>query len=813
MGLFILPSMISTGYGVDIVKNGEPKAVVITSEEALPVVKYAIGEFVDHIESASGVRLDVIHEGEMIPEGFGKIYIGQTKAIADQEASLDDLKNNGFYIINNDAGLFLAGRDGAGELPFDDDGSMGTLFAVYQWIEDQLGVRWLWPGELGTIVPLKKSIADESSRKVLVDSPFIHTRWRYGNEVYDQWRDVMSRQEREKYLYDTAVWLRRHRFARPTSFNYGHGFNEYWKRFGKEHTEWFAQSVDGVRGPIDNQVHLVQMCVSNPDLQNQVVQDWLDKRKSSPERPWINGIENDKRVQDPACQCATCKSWDSVNSQVLTKSDPFLLDAKDDTPQGKGPDVLTSISDRHARFWLALQKKGQSYDPQATVVGYAYSETALPPLETKLNERIVVGVVPPLVYPHGPGEEAFFRKLWQGWADTGARLLLRPNYFLMGAGLPYIYARQFGNDFKFAASHGMIGTDFDSLTSMWAVQGPNLYMLARLNDNPEMSVDAVLGEYYAGFGKGSEFVREYFEKWERLTSNGAAFENLKDIRDYPWSGFYLEAGSVYGKEALEEAKALIARALEAVVDDESAKKRVEFLQKGLTHTVLSLEMIEAFKKYKKDPSEELLKDFETRLGGVNKYRQSLIGENVVNLAFLNFLEKRAGIGKMQVERAAGRQVVAALPLFWETRRDADNDGLKEEWFTAGKGSAGWTKVRTDRPLDQQAIGKDWLASAKANEGKVVWYKADFVTPGKGEMRKLYLSFDGGRDGMDVWVNGKQLKTNERPEKKTSVTGGGFVVPILHALPAGQRNTVVIRLEESGDKWRGIEKPVRLLADF
>ena len=34
----------------------------------------------------------------------------------------------------------------------------GTLLGVYEVLEDYLGVRWLWPGDLGTYVPRRNTI-------------------------------------------------------------------------------------------------------------------------------------------------------------------------------------------------------------------------------------------------------------------------------------------------------------------------------------------------------------------------------------------------------------------------------------------------------------------------------------------------------------------------------------------------------------------------------------------------------------------------------------------------------------------------------
>ena len=48
------------------------------------------------------------------------------------------------------------------------------------------------------------------------------------------------------------------------------------------------------------------------------------------------------------------------------------------------------------------------------------------------------------------------------------------------------------SDFRYLASHGMMGTDFDSCCHNWATQGLNYYVVARLHWNPEQRVDAII---------------------------------------------------------------------------------------------------------------------------------------------------------------------------------------------------------------------------------------------------------------------------------------------------------------------------------
>src|SRR4029077_14121651 len=78
-------------------------------------------------------------------------------------------------------------------------------------------------------------------------------------------------------------------------------------------------------------------------------------------------------------------------------------------------------------------------------------------------------------------------------------------------GLPLLYVHKFGEDFRYLAGHGMMGTDFDSCCHHWATQGLSYYVVARLHWDPEQKVSAIV-DYYcrAGFGPSAGSARRYF---------------------------------------------------------------------------------------------------------------------------------------------------------------------------------------------------------------------------------------------------------------------------------------------------------------
>lgn len=76
--------------------------------------------------------------------------------------------------------------------------------------------------------------------------------------------------------------------------------------------------------------------------------------------------------------------------------------------------------------------------------------------------------------------------------------------------MPYIFARQFVDEFHHSVNSGMVATDHDSLTGHWATQGPNLYTAVRPHVRPDAPSDQLMEEYCQAFGPASGQVRDNF---------------------------------------------------------------------------------------------------------------------------------------------------------------------------------------------------------------------------------------------------------------------------------------------------------------
>jgi hypothetical protein len=637
--------------GFEVVKNGQAQAVIVASDETSSVAQFAAQELQLHIEKATGAHLEVVSEKDAanspVPH---RIYVGPSAATEKAGLRISDLPANGFRSKTDPSAIYLVGKDDqgrsddpafgsghwpdfkTGELPLDDTVSMGTLFAVYDWLETQLNARWLWPDETGVVVRKAKTLWSGAANEKTVKPALLFAQARLNT-----WAG-MDAKRLPRYVHDTSLWLRRQRMARGQAIpgaGQGHAFGNYWKRFGETHPEYFAMLPGGKREPFNpKRTNLIQMCVSNAGLHKQIVADWLEKRKTNPSLHVISASENDRTAMDPPCQCEFCHAWDPKNPQPpLVPENPWL---SGNIPARNKEWKQISVSDRYAKFWLAVQKEAQKYDPDAVVFSHAYTDYSDPPVETKLNKNVVVGIVPAYAYPMSAQEEAEFQKVWDGWKATGATLYLRPNNFLTGYDLPQMYPAQFGHDFKHALQSGMIGTDFDSLVGMWGVQGINLYMMGRLSAHPEMSVDDVLDEYYSAFGVAAGDIQNYFEFWEKVTAQITT--EFRKNAGGGWSPLSREGDVIYTPETFARGKALLEKAKLSAGADTEVLTRIDYLSLWLEHAHLTMNVQTAFKNYKAKPADAQLKtNFENAKTALDNYRIAH-ADKIINIGFLHYLE-------------------------------------------------------------------------------------------------------------------------------------------------------------------------------
>lgn len=552
-----------------VVRDGHAQAVVITADHPTRVALYAAEELVWHVEKASGARLEVLTASAARADTRPRICLGVGMAVG-------GLAPEGCVLRVTDTAMFIGGDDGGGD-PLNMDTRAGTLWGVYEWLDRTLGVRWLWPGKLGTHVPRAATITAKSGEETITPR-FFQRRLRAGGGFTSGHPALgFTAEASQQFSAEQTVFLRRHRMGRSYPVSYGHAFTDWWEKEGKAHPEWFQLRNSGKRGP-SKKGGRFSMCVSNMGLQREIVARWAAKRPAGARTPgFINACENDILG---LCECEDCRALDGVAPEDSLKFYPA-------TSKMAGSRF---VSDRYAHFWLSVQQQAAQTHPDATVVGYAYfNYFQAPTSDIRLNPKILIGFCPSGGwFPRSEEEHAWMKRQWSGWRATGARLFMRTNHLLDGYCMPFLFTRQFVDEFHHAARQGMVATDYDSLTGHWATQGPNLYVAARLHHHPAATAEDLMSEYCAAFGPAAEKVKSFFNYWEDFTTRNrekinATMEALQTSR---WRNWARAAHVLYPPECFTPAEVLLTQAAQAARGDVDAAPRVKFLQLGLQHAKL-----------------------------------------------------------------------------------------------------------------------------------------------------------------------------------------------------------------------------------
>ena len=312
-----------------IVDDGVSDFVIVTEENPDATTKTAVNELQTYIKKISGTELKAVTENEVTPED-NAIIIGETsleKGIVDINRS--EIAKDGFMIHSDGKHLFIAGSD-----------NRGTLYGVYTFLEEYLGVRWFTP-EL-EVVPENKDIVIDSHINRIVEPSFSIRR-----------NDSLGTNDahRARTKMNVSFWNEAKEYGGALTY-------VLWDvtldklvpdDLITEHPEYFATTAEGTK----TRDHV---CLSNPDVLSVAVEN---ARKA------ILACETDAKYihigqkdNTNYCRCENCEAlyekYGSVSAPTILFTNAFA-DALDD----EFPDFMFTF--------------------------YAYNETDRPPTDTTLR--------------------------------------------------------------------------------------------------------------------------------------------------------------------------------------------------------------------------------------------------------------------------------------------------------------------------------------------------------------------------------------------------------------------------------------------
>lgn len=524
-----------------LASNGSTDWKIIVSHEAPLPEKYAAEELQKFLKEICGADFAV--GDDCSAASAHEILVGfssRTEALG-VDFQPETLGTDGLVVRTAGGKLVLAGGK-----------PRGTLYAVYEFLEETLGCRWF--SEKVSRIP----------KRGRVEIPELNTR---------QVPEMEYREDFWRCAFD-GDWAARNRVlgqfhqldekhggtVRYNKLGFVHTFNALVpvEEFFDTHPEYFSE-VDGVRIR-----ERTQLCLTNPDVLRIATERVMKALDEDPTAQIISVAQND--CYNP-CQCEKCRA----------------LDEREGSHSGTLLYFVNQIAEAVAKKY-----------PNVKVDTLAYQYTRKPPKTIKPAPNVIVRLCSieccfshPLEscrevtsFRAKTGKGPSFVEDLQGWAKICNQLYVWdyvtnfmhflqpfPNFQVLAPNIRFLIDNHVTGIFE-EGNGESVGGEFAELRA---------YVLAKLLWNPEYGTDRAIDEFLTGYyGMAAAPIREYID----LLRDKVVNENIHmGIYDPP-SAAYLS------KDVVEKSLQLFARA-ETLAENEEILGRVRHARMAVDYVVLA----------------------------------------------------------------------------------------------------------------------------------------------------------------------------------------------------------------------------------
>ena len=611
---------------------------VLVASNAPDVTMFAAEEMTNFLSQVLGAPVPIVKSPT---EGKVAVVVGTNAWSAAAGVNPSVLKRDGFIIKCDPAArrVYVAGcddpkyalrRDVALGRPSNAWGTVAyeraSVFAVYEFLERFAGVRFYFPGEIGTIVPRRDSI--ETPADEIKSEPDWRCRIIFTAE-FGEWPETMEKPALEHLYRLEQLRLR----SQTESFNSCHG--QYWmnlaKRFGETHPEYFAMKADGSRlnNPSGKAGHSTSqhLCQSSkvwdemyedaksyflgePPEKRGVLRGFDDKVKVDwggycRYRKYYDVMPNDGH---PKCHCPECQAW-----YAKASAPNFVLSELVWTQTAK----------------LANRLKADGIP--GTILQAAYANyRAIPSVD--IPDNVIVSLC--LAGPYASGSKERLQKecdevrawskkvggrLWM-WTYVGKFKGSKLNIDDVPNTTPWAVAGYMKNVAPY-----VLGVFPQTCTDKFIFHYLDLYVYSRVAWDSKCDTDAILAEHFRlMFGDGAAAMEELFRTLERIWLS----QVIGKFRPTP-IGYVTDATpdeyrlytEIFTPTKIAGLKKHVAEALSAVPKGSVEEKRIKYVGTRLLGPLVKhardypakIDPKEELKWRKEHPGESLLKNgsFET----------------------------------------------------------------------------------------------------------------------------------------------------------------------------------------------------------
>ncbi len=743
-----------------IAKDGKAVAVITLAPDATAPERHAAEELAAFLRQVTGAEFAVKAPAEAGPAP--RIAVGPGAAIAlAPDLALDGLGADGIVIQAQPPHLILTGGPRA---------PRGTLYAVYTFLEDQVGCRWWSRGE--STIPSTPALdvpGDLAVRFVPVlerrDQCFVEgfdKDWSVRNK-YNGWCGPGDDEARGGVLGFAGPGCHTFFLMVPPA-----------EHFAK-HPEWFSE-INGKRTAEGS-----QLCLTNPEVLAVVIaksKEWL---RAYPKAVMVSVTQND---WPGWCTCAKCKAVD----------------------EEEGGQSGTMI-----RFANAVGEAIETEFPYAAVDTFAYQYTRKPPKHVKPRRNVIVRLcsiecdfAQPLEHPNNKA----FREDLENWARISDRLHIwdyvtnfqhylqpHPNLRVLGPNIRFFVKNHVTGIFEQGAYQSP-GAEFGALRA---------WVMGKLLWNPALDDRALIDEFLAGYyGPAAPALKRHIDLIHDTVAQ---------------AGFYMTIGApanapYVAPAIMAESAARFGEAKAAIAGQPVFRRRVEVAELGVLYCRIEQMKARCVQDGKLvDPAEFKRLTEHFRMVATREQITHLAEGGALLPEWLDRVRRMvsddgAGQTAWTATLATGEAAVLRLATSWRFATDPEDIGVKELWFGTATDTSAWARSRTDFECG-------WEAQGFPGYTGFGWYRQSFELPATFARKHLYLHFEAIDEEGWIYLNGAATPAFEHTCASTKLApfqiwNTPFRFGATGQLLPGKENLLAVRVYNVA-AMGGIWRPVYVVA--
>lgn len=516
------------------VDGGRAKAVIVVPADATDVHRLAAKELSRYVEKATSARLPVVQARAGRPSIE---LVSQGPPLPHAEYRMEVTASRVAVV---------------GNCP------VGVLFGVYDFLARFVGCRWYVGGEIGEVVPRRKTIAIPTGR--YIGKPAFAIRSFFLGREEEMWWALRNRLNgfyRENFVKELgsgvgpSLWIEgpRHAFSKlvPPA------------RWFEDHPEYFAL-IDGRRSPRG------QLCTTNPDVIDLIAEKARRFFREHPSRWCFSICPNDGYGW---CECDRCRALD----EELGGARKWAVNPKQPV-----------VTDRLLHFANQVAEKALPGFPGRELYVYAYVNYAPPPQVEWPGEGVVAWLCHylPACYAHAIRDASCEanRQFYEYLRTWTSRVAERMGFYAytdksMWAGLPRPVVLQMADDIKLLAELGVRRYVAQSSARNWGQMEALYWITAQLLWDPNKKVEELRRDWYEGFfGPAAAQMRAYYDTLDRAVRKSGLHYNNDPMREGP---------PIFTQEVMASARAKLAQAEAAAQSDEVVLQRISVVRRAFDH--------------------------------------------------------------------------------------------------------------------------------------------------------------------------------------------------------------------------------------